>query len=261
MRVCSRGNFCCRGKRTDCATHPPLMLRSSSSSAPSSPDPGTHIVWIRSMSTRRTYGGTLSKDFHDLMLSQNIAQSHHTLHDDGDPQPSQAPSISRAPPKNTPSQPTHIRQPYGQSNWGSQPQSSPSRPSFNHSSKGVTVEFKQVCWWTLSRRIKVTLGQQYSTMQKGYLALEARCERRDRQIQRLKDDINILNEQHEKDTQDLAGQLDNRVKELEKLRGELDNVSGMSRAVRATVEKASNYWRSYATLVPAQLTSRLSGCG
>ena len=161
LRRATVGNFSVVVNARTAQPHPLLMLGSSSSSAPSSPDPCLHFVWIRSMSTRRANGGALSRDFHDLMLSQNIAQSHHTLPYDEDPQPSQGPSISSAPLQNTSSQHTHIRESYGRANQSqsypsrpqsspSRPQSSSSRPSFNHSSKGVTAEFKQVRRWSLS---------------------------------------------------------------------------------------------------------------
>lgn len=101
----------------------------------------------------------------------------------------------------------------------------------------------------------MTLYQRYSTLQKGYLVLEAKCERRGQQIQQLKDSINQINERHEQDTGKLAEQLDNKDGELQKLRGELDGVLKMSRTIKATVEKVSSHRHPYT--VPVSGTAHL----
>lgn len=119
------------------------------------------------------------------------------------------------------------------------------------------AEFKQVRRYTFAlppASESDTFHQQYSTMQQGYIALEARCERRDGRIRGLKNDIRALNERYEEDTEALGEQLHNKDEELEKLKEELLNkdqelakrheeltkVLKISRAIEATIERASS---------------------
>jgi predicted nuclease with TOPRIM domain len=83
----------------------------------------------------------------------------------------------------------------------------------------------------------ITPWQKYGILQHGFIMLEAKYNRRQAELTRLREELRLQVEEHASRTNGLTERLESKEKELEDLHGELKGIVDATRAVKSIVDQ------------------------